>query len=110
MSVPRKKKISEGAAREKPIKTGIVGIGAEKKEGVSVTGEADREPQIPDNPQKGANGHISERSFLNLIEKWDFKVVAVGTTVNKVTGPKSEKIVENVQVHDISKKNCPFLN
>ena len=67
--VRSEKEIIVGAAEEK-IKAVNPGIGAEEIEGVPVTGEADTEPQLPEHPQDGANGHNLEKNknVLNLIE------------------------------------------
>ena len=78
--------ILEGATQEKRRKTEKIGIGAEKTEGLPVTGEVYTQPQFPEDPQEGANGHNPKRNFLNLIEKWGFKVIAAGTAVNVITG------------------------
>ena len=59
-----------------------------------VTEAADAEPQIQEDTHECANGHNRERSFLNLIEKWDFKVIVAGTAVNVVTGLESLKIFQ----------------
>ena len=83
----------ERAAQEKKTKAEDLGIGAEEIGGVPVTGEADKEPQLLEDPKAGANGQNLERIFPNLIEKSDFKVIAAGTAVNVVTGRENTKIV-----------------
>ena len=71
---------------------------------MQVTVEAITEPQLPEDPQEGANGHNTERRFLNLIKKWDFKVIAAGIAPTKVTGRKSAKIDSGVEVPNSSRK------
>ena len=66
------------------------GIWVEKIEGSSLTGEANTEPQLLQQPQECANGHNLEKSFMSLIEKWEFKVRGAGTALNVLTGQKSK--------------------
>ena len=59
----------EGAAQQKITKAEESEIRAEVMEGVPVTKEADRQPQLRQDPQEGAKGHNLEMNFLNVIEK-----------------------------------------
>ena len=83
----------DGAAEEEEIKAENLGSGAEEKEGLPVTGEADTELQLPEKSQEGANGQKLERIFLNLKKKWDFQLIAAESAVNVVTGRESAKNV-----------------
>ena len=104
----KKEKILEVAAQEKVIKAEDSAIVAEEIEHVPVIGEADEEPQIPEDPQEGENGHYLERRFLNLTEKWDFKAMTAGPAVNVVTGREGKNCFRGSSQH--FKKACPFLN
>ena len=94
----RKKKFGRSSSK-KVVTAEISGIGAREKEGVPVTGEADTERQLPENPQEDANGQSLARGFLNLIKKWDVNVRAARTAVSVVTGRESAKLVSSVEVH-----------
>ena len=79
-------------------KAEVLAIVAEETEGVLVTGEAEKETQFPEDPRKSANCRNLERSFVNLIENWDFKVIAAWTAINVVNGREIAKIVSSVKV------------
>ena len=85
-------KVFWGAPQEKVTKTEVLGIRLEEKEGVPVTGQADAEPQLAEDLQKGANGHNLERNFLHLIGKSDFEVIAARSVVTVVTALKSASV------------------
>ena len=70
-------------------KTKQSGIGTKELEGVSFSGEADTEPQLPEDLQEGATGHNREISVLNLTEELGLKVIAAATAGNVVSRRES---------------------
>ena len=78
--------IEEGAAQEKVVQAEDLEILAEEIEGMMFIEGAETELELRKDPQESANGQNLERRLLNLIGKWDLKLMAAGTTANEVNG------------------------